>query len=401
MRRFVLVLVFGLAAAALDPFSENAAVGPDGALISALAAAPSAPLAVPSTPVAAPSSSVAAPAAAIAAATSPVLTPTAYPSASAALPSGALPLDGNRILAFYGKPGAKSMGILGEYPKEEVANLLLGYAKLYADALVAKTDAQAPTLAIASGTQAANQGNPSAQPVAASMPDASTAPEISPDASPAPTTPPGPASGVIPAFYIVYGACWPGGDIGYLRDSVVREWIDYAASQGILVFLDHQIGRFGVDEAMKRLLPWLVYPNVQLALDPEWRTENPMRQIGSISADELNQAQSMMSDYLHAQGLEGDRILVVHQFTDKMIVDRGKVRADWPGVTLIHTSDGFGSPSLKRNAYAWNAKAKNMPLKGLKLFFKSEVPGAGFDDPLLTPEQVLDLVPPPELIIYQ
>ncbi len=317
MRRFLFACVLGLSVASLGPSSENAATAAGGRIL-----------------------------------TGPVPTTQTPPSES--LPDRArLPLRGNRILAFYGKPGAKSMGILGEYSKEEVANLLFGYAKLYADALAAQEKGEAP------------------------------------------------ASGVIPAFYLVYGACWPGGDIGYLSDSVVKEWIDYAASQGILVFLDHQIGRYGVKDAMDHLLPWLAYPNVQLALDPEWRTENPMQEIGSISADELNQAQSQMSDYLKSQGIQGDRLLVVHQFTAGMIAGRDKVKADWPGVLLIHTTDGFGSPSLKKSVYSWNAKAVNMPLKGVKLFLKGPVPGAGFDDPLLTPVQVLDLVPTPELIIYQ
>ena len=263
------------------------------------------------------------------------------------------------------------MGILGEYPKEEVANLLLGYAKLYADALAA------PSLPLVPVTTVAQTSF------------------VGPEAPPVAT------HGVIPAFYIIYGACWPGGDIGYLRDSVVKDWIDYANRSGIIVFLDHQIGRFGVEAAMDKLLPWLAYPNVHLALDPEWRTEDPMHTIGSISADELNHAQSMMSDWLSTHGIADERILVVHQFTGKMITDRQKVRADWAGVRLIHTSDGFGSPAHKRNAYAWNARATNMPRKGFKLFFKSDVPGAGYDQPLLSPAQVLALDPQPELVIYQ
>jgi hypothetical protein len=42
-----------------------------------------------------------------------------------------------------------------------------------------------------------------------------------------------------------------------------------------------------------------------------------------------------------------------------------------------------------------------MPLKGFKLFFKTTVEGAGYDDPLLLPAEVLALDPRPRLIIYQ
>jgi len=260
--------------------------------------------------------------------------------------SVALPvLANNQILAFYGKPGSKSMGILGEYSKEDLARMLDGYAKLY-------DDVNGPT-------------------------------------------------GVVTAFYLIYGTCWPGGEIGYLKDSVVQSYIDYAAAHNMLVFVDHQIGRYGVEDAMKHLLPFLKYPNVHIAIDPEWRTTLPMKEIGRISADELNAAQKMMSDYIETEGIPGDKMLVVHQFRYSMIQGREKVKASYSHVLLVHTADGFGSPQLKRNTYAMNSLAANMPLKGFKLFFKTAVPGAGWDNPLLTPSEVLALDPRPALIIYQ
>jgi hypothetical protein len=257
-----------------------------------------------------------------------------------------IPAPGNyQILAFYGHPGSKRMGILGRYPKEELAVFLKDYARRYDEA----------------------NG----------------------------------ALGLVPAFYLIYGTCWPGGEIGYLKDSTVREYIEYAQSQGMLVFVDHQIGKYGVEAAVERLLPWLKYPNVHIALDPEWHTTAPMLEIGAVHAADLNRAQARISQYLQTEGIPGLKMLVVHQFNAKMITEREQVRADYPGVLLIHTADGFGSPSLKRGAYLYNAQAINMPLKGFKLFFKSDVEGAGYDEPLLTPEQVLGLNPQPILIIYQ
>jgi len=254
-------------------------------------------------------------------------------------------LANNQILAFYGKPGSTSMGILGEYSKEEAAKLVSGYARLY---------------------------------------DRSNG-----------------ERGVVPAFYIIYGTCWPGGEIGYLKDSVVQEYINLAAREGLVVFVDHQIGKYRVEEAMQRLLPFLRYPNVHLALDPEWRTLAPMQEIGSVTAEEVNRAQAMMQDYLAAQGIPGSKMLVVHQFRDGMIQGRERVRADYEGVILVHTADGFGAPALKKLTYAHNAQAQNMPIKGFKLFFYTDVEGAGYDDPLLSPPEVLALEPRPSLIIYQ
>jgi hypothetical protein len=261
-------------------------------------------------------------------------------------PSALIPaIANNQILAFYGKPDSKCMGILGEYSKEELAAMLDGYAKLY---------------------------------------DEKNGPD-----------------GVVGAFYLIYGTCWPGGEIGYLRESMVKEYIDYAAQKGMLVFLDHQIGKYPVADAVQRLLPWLKYPNVHLALDPEWRTESPMEEIGSVSAEEINAAEAAMSAYMNAEGIGGDRMLVLHQFKAKMISGRERVKADYDGVVLVHTADGFGSPALKRMTYSYNAKALNLPIKGFKLFFKTTVQGAGYDEPLLLPDEVLSLEPSPRLVIYQ
>jgi len=254
-------------------------------------------------------------------------------------------LANNTIVAFYGHPLSQRMGILGLHSKEEIARRVKAYAGYY------------------------DQENGK--------------------------------DGAIPAYYIIYGTCWPGGEIGYLKDSILEEYILYAQQQGMLVFVDHQIGKHSVKESMERILPFLRYPNVHLAIDPEWRTLKPMKEIGSITAEELNQAQRIMQDYMVANGISGIRMLVVHQFQDKMIRDRDLVRANLDRVLLVHTADGFGSPSVKRNSYAQNSKAENIPVKGFKLFFKSDFPLAGWDNPLLSPAEVMTLEPRPSLIIYQ
>jgi hypothetical protein len=207
--------------------------------------------------------------------------------------------------------------------------------------------------------------------------------------------------GIIPAFYIIYGTCWPGGDIGILPDSTVKQYIEFARARGWYVFIDHQIGKYSVESAVKRLLPWLEYPNVQLALDPEWRTTKPMEEIGYVTADEVNMAQRMIQDYMVAHGIPGRRMLVVHQFKPKMISNRAAVRSDFELVQLIHCADGFGSPTLKKSTYAQNAAATNIPLKSFKLFLKPTIPNAGWDEPLMTPDEVFKLNPRPYLIMYQ
>jgi hypothetical protein len=251
----------------------------------------------------------------------------------------------NDILAFYGHPLSKNMGILGRYSIEELDAKLSALAESYA---------------------AENGGR-----------------------------------GVRKAFYIIYGTVWPQGEIGILKEDVLLRYIKYALEHDILVFIDHQIGRYDPVNALVRMLPYLRYPNVHLALDPEWRTTKPMVEIGTVSAEEINRVQQVMEDYIVEHQLPGERLLVIHQFNWRMIKNRGQVNSSFSRVRLVHCADGFGSPELKRSSYAYNAEASNMPIKGFKLFYNSGLPGAGYDSPLLSPREVYGLNPRPYIIMYQ
>lgn len=249
------------------------------------------------------------------------------------------------VFALYGKPSARTMGILGQYSLKEIEPIMNEFVKLYDTA----------------------NGNRK----------------------------------IIPAFYIIYGTCWPAGEIGILSTAIVEQYIAFAAERGWYVFLDHQIGKYSVAEATKKLLPFLKYPNVHLALDPEWRTTKPMQEIGSVTAEEINEAQQIIQNYMIEHGIGGRRMLVIHQFNAKMIKQRQLVKSNYERVQLIHCSDGFGSPKLKKDTYAYNAAAKNIPLKSFKLFLKPTVEGAGYDIPIMKPEEVFSLEPRPYLIMYQ
>jgi hypothetical protein len=251
----------------------------------------------------------------------------------------------NDILAFYGHPLSARMGILGKYPLEELDDKLTKLAGEYA---------------------ALNGGR-----------------------------------GIRKAFYIIYGTVWPEGEIGILKEQVLLDYIEYALSRDILVFIDHQIGRYNPIDALKKMLPYLRYPNVHLALDPEWRTAKPMREIGAVTAEEINQAQRVMEDYLVEHKLPGERMLVIHQFNWRMIRNREDILSNFHKVRLVHCADGFGSPFLKKQSYAYNAQAANMPVKGFKLFYNFNIPGAGYDEPLLKPKEVFELTPRPYIIMYQ
>jgi hypothetical protein len=84
-----------------------------------------------------------------------------------------------------------------------------------------------------------------------------------------------------------------------------------------------------------------------------------------------------------------------------MISNSEKVKSNFQNVTLVHCADGFGTPSMKRSSYAYNARAMNIPVKGFKLFLDFGIPGAGYDAPLLSPKEVLELNPRPYIVMYQ
>jgi hypothetical protein len=251
----------------------------------------------------------------------------------------------NDVLAFYGHPNSMNMGILGRYSIEEL------------DARLTK---------LAAEYRAVNGGR-----------------------------------GVRKAFYIIFGTVWPRGEIGIINEQLLMKYINYGLDHDILVFIDHQIGRYNPVDAIKRMFPFLHYPNVHLALDPEWRTTKPMQEIGTVTAEEINQVQKVMEDYIVANKIPGERMLVIHQFNWRMIQNREQVRTNFRRVRLVHCADGFGPPHLKRDSYAFNAQAVNMPVKGFKLFYNFSIPGAGYDNPLLSPKQVYDLHPRPYVIMYQ
>jgi len=248
------------------------------------------------------------------------------------------------ILAFYGHPRSKNMGILGRFSKEELNEKLSSLAEEY---------------------QTAGGRN------------------------------------VRKAFYIIYGTVWPGGDIGIINESLLKEYIEFALENDMLVFIDHQIGKYTPQDSIKRMLPWLKYPNIHLALDPEWRTTKPMAEIGTVTAVEINQVQRIMEDYIIENQIPGERLLVIHQFNYRMISNREKVESNFSRVRLVHCADGFGPPNVKKAAYAFNAQASNMPIKAFKLFFDFGIPGAGVDYPLLSPKEVLSLNPRPYIVMYQ
>ena len=103
-----------------------------------------------------------------------------------------------------------------------------------------------------------------------------------------------------------------------------------AADRGMGVVLDTQLGRLAPTYFVQRMIDagYLAYPNVHVALDPEFATQPgqdlPGDPIGTLSAASINQVQAALAAYVREEGLSHKKVLIVHQFIDDLSDSRGR-----------------------------------------------------------------------------
>ncbi|HEY9229837.1 MAG TPA: hypothetical protein VIP11_24510 [Gemmatimonadaceae bacterium] len=266
-----------------------------------------------------------------------------------ALPHSLLP--SKRVVAFYGNPLSKRMGVLGEYPQPEML------AKL--DTAVAEW----------------NQADPS--------------------------TP------VQPALHLVASVAQSApGDDGMHRQRSHPELIEkvygWAKSKNAILFLDIQAGKSTLEEEMPRLLPFLSRPDVHLGLDPEFymhynrEGRAPGSKIGAMDAKDINYAIDQLAALVTKYNLP-PKILVVHRFTTNMLQNASQIKLD-PRVQVVINMDGWGQPWLKFDTYKKCEVQEPVQFTGFKLFFHNDTRKG---DKLLSPAEVLSLRPRPVYIQYQ
>jgi hypothetical protein len=176
----------------------------------------------------------------------------------------------------------------------------------------------------------------------------------------------------------------------------IAEYVEVAREQRILLFLDLQIGWSNALEDTQRLEWFLREPFVHLALDPEFATARyqavPGRVIGSLDADEVNEVQVYLAQLVQDAGIP-PKLLVLHQFQQRMLLDTENY-ADVPEVELTIDMDGFGGVGPKIGGYQRYALADYAERSAFKLFYR-------WDEPVMTPQQVIGMDSPPDYIIYQ
>jgi hypothetical protein len=209
------------------------------------------------------------------------------------------------------------------------------------------------------------------------------------------------APGAVGALHLITAVAQPypmadGSFLARLSEDTIREYLDAAHERGLLLILDVQVGMADPLAEARRLEPFLRDPAVHLALDPEfamrWKGEAPGQAIGSLDASQVNPVQRYLGDLVRAAGLPG-KTLILHQFRQDMLTGTAALE-DVPGVTRIVDMDGWGGQGVKLANYEAYALASYSQRPAIKLFYH-------WDEPLLTPDDLLSLPRVPDLVIYQ
>ena len=207
---------------------------------------------------------------------------------------------------------------------------------------------------------------------------------------------------VIPAFHLITGVAqaYPTADgtwLGRLEHARIAEYVEAARERDMLIFLDVQIGWSDPLREVQLLEEFLREPFVHMALDPEFATEHlgvrPGLAIGGIRGEQINEVQRYLARLVEEEGDIPPKILMVHQFAARMIMDRDAI-VDVEDVEVMIDMDGFGGIRLKLRHYDWYALTEPSERPALKLFFDQ-------DTPVMTPAQVQALDQVPDLIMYQ
>jgi len=276
--------------------------------------------------------------------------------AMATWPAGPTPLPGallpkKRIVAFYGNPLVKKMGVLGEYPVDEMLSKL--------DQAVGEWQKADPS------------------------------------------TPVQPALHLIAV--VAQGA--PGRDGMYrarMDTALIEKVYGWAQRKNALLFLDIQVGHSTVQQELPRLLPFLSRPNVHLGIDPEFSMHYeregvvPSKKVGQTDAAEINYAVRTLAKLVSDKQLP-PKVLIVHRWTRKMVSNASQIALD-PHVQIVMDMDGWGPPWLKFDSYRDYEVVEPVQFTGFKLFYHHDLRKG---DALLTPRELLRLLPRPMYIQYQ
>lgn len=248
---------------------------------------------------------------------------------------------GHRIVAYYGAAGTSALGVLGDAPPEQEWRQLAAAAHAFDR----------------------------------------------------------PARPAVPAYELIadveQGSPGPHHDyVAHVPDSIIADYLKTVRRHHGLLILDIQPGRDEFLPLVQQLQRWLVQPDVELALDPEWKlygNQRPDVQIGHTDATAVNSVSGWLSKLVMTHHLP-QKMLLVHQFTPDMVHDKKHV-LHRTGLALVFNMDGFGGRSGKLGSYRILYDDPRFYL-GFKLFYRQDVDR-------FTPAEVVRFVHSPDVVEYQ
>ena len=262
------------------------------------------------------------------------------------LPGSILPA--RRIIAYYGNPLSKRMGVLGEYEKAEMLRRFESQLEEWRRA--------------------------------------------------------DPATPVQPALHLI--AVVAQGEAGasgkyrtIMRDTLVEQVYRWAKEIDGILFIDIQVGHSDIRELLPRFDHFLSRPDVHLAVDPEFMMKSghvPGAKIGTMDAADINFAAEHLAKLVREHKLP-PKVLVIHRFTRGMVTNSQSIRLR-PEVQIVMHMDGWGAPWLKRDSYRDYIVREPVQYTGFKLFYHNDTKKG---DPLMSPADLLKLEPRPLYIQYQ
>ena len=264
------------------------------------------------------------------------------------------PLSGSilpekRIVAYYGNPLSKRMGVLGEYPKEEMLRRLKAEVEKW---------------------QKADPSHP-----------------------------------VQPALHLI--AVVAQGDPGQggkyrmvMPDKIINDVYSWAKQANAIMFIDIQTGHDDIRTLLPRFEWILKNPDVHLAIDPEFNLissgKRPGSKIGTYDSADVNYVSAFLQSLVKKYSLP-PKVFIVHRFTRYMVTNANQIVFS-PEVQVVMNMDGWGAPWLKRDSYKAYIVKEPVEFTGFKLFYHNDTKKG---DALLTPQEVLRLNPHPIYIQYQ
>jgi hypothetical protein len=174
---------------------------------------------------------------------------------------------------------------------------------------------------------------------------------------------------------------------------LIRAYLRAARAARGRLMLDIQPGRARIGDEVEALERWIVKPEVDVAIDPEWavgRRGIPGQTSGGIGARRINRVSRRIQALVDEHDLP-PKALVVHQFHRGSVRGRRQIRQR-RDVAVTLNFDGIGSPAAKRAGYATLGAPR--AFNGFSIFYS-------LDTRVMSPRSVLGLEPPPDFLLFQ